>query len=98
MLGFAFQPKILLAAQKMAELNIGKAIPDPQLRKAVTPDWQIGCKRILISNDYYPALDQDHVDLVTDGIREITPTGIPRTRPASRSSRSMLRSIPAVAR
>ena len=42
----------------------------------MTPDFQIGCKRILISNTYYPALDRADVDLVTDGIREITPTGI----------------------
>ncbi len=42
----------------------------------MTPDYRLGCKRILISNDYYPALDRDDVDLVTDGIREITPTGI----------------------
>ena len=42
----------------------------------MTPNFQIGCKRILISNDYYPTLDRDHVDLVTDGISAITPTGI----------------------
>ena len=50
----------------------GKGISDPALREAVTPDFEIGCKRILISNDYYPALDADHVDLVTDGIAKIT--------------------------
>ena len=57
----------------------------------MTPDFQIGCKRILISNDYYPALDRDHVDLVTDGIREITPTGIVTadgTEPRGRRHRS----------
>ncbi|HEX2895194.1 MAG TPA: 4-hydroxyacetophenone monooxygenase, partial [Marmoricola sp.] len=43
---------------------------------AVTPHYEIGCKRILISNTYYPALDRDNVELVTDGIAEITPTGI----------------------
>jgi cation diffusion facilitator CzcD-associated flavoprotein CzcO len=48
----------------------------PALRAKVTPDYRLGCKRVLISNDYYPALDRDDVDLVTDGIREITPTGI----------------------
>ena len=60
----------------MALQNIERGITDPELRAAVTPDFQIGCKRILISNTYYPALDEDHVDLVTDGIAEITPTGI----------------------
>ena len=42
----------------------------------MTPDFRIGCKRILISNTYYPALDRDDVDLVTDGIAEIRPEGI----------------------
>ena len=70
-LGFAFQPKILQVAQRAAQGNIHKSIKDPALRKAVTPDFQIGCKRILISNDWYPMLAQDNVDLVTDGIAEI---------------------------
>lgn len=70
-LGFAFQPKILLGAQRFAEHNITKSIKDPALHAAVTPNWQIGCKRILLSNDWYPMLARDNVDLVTDGIREI---------------------------
>ncbi|MDT4891050.1 MAG: hypothetical protein QOE97_85 [Pseudonocardiales bacterium] len=75
-LGFAFQPTILLAAQRMATKHIAKQISDPQLRARVTPDWQIGCKRILISNDWYPTLQQEHVDLVTDGIAEVRPNAI----------------------
>src|SRR5262249_53309719 len=47
--------------------------------KAVTPDFQIGCKRILISNDWYPMLAQDNVDLVTDGIAEIRENSIVST-------------------
>ena len=78
-LGFAFQPKILQLAQKVAERNIAKAIKDPELRAAVTPDWQIGCKRILISNTWYPMLAQDNVDLVTDGIAEIRGNSIVTT-------------------
>lgn len=74
--GFTINPKLAAPAKRLALRNIEQGISDPELRKAVTPDFQIGCKRILISNDYYPTLDQDHVDLVTDGIREITPAGI----------------------
>ncbi|MET0839802.1 MAG: NAD(P)/FAD-dependent oxidoreductase [Marmoricola sp.] len=74
--GFTINPKLAAPAKKLALQNIQRGISDPALREAVTPDFQIGCKRILISNDYYPALDSDHVDLVTDGIRAITPTGI----------------------
>ena len=75
-LGFAFQPKILQAAQRVAKRNIEKGIADPELRKRVTPDFQIGCKRILISNEWYPTLAKEHVDLVTDGIAEVRPNGI----------------------
>ncbi|MDT4949108.1 MAG: hypothetical protein QOJ37_1703 [Pseudonocardiales bacterium] len=78
-LGFAFQPKILLAAQRMAVRNIARGISDPGLRARVTPDWQIGCKRILISNTWYPMLAQDNVDLVTDGIAEIRENSIVST-------------------
>ena len=74
--GFTVNPKLAAPAKKLALRNIERGIADPELRKAVTPDFEIGCKRILISNDYYPTLDQDHVDLVTDGISEITPAGI----------------------
>ena len=49
-----------------------KGIKDPELRERVTPDFEIGCKRILISNNYYPALAADNVDLVTDRIAKVT--------------------------
>ncbi|MEO9139165.1 MAG: NAD(P)/FAD-dependent oxidoreductase [Jatrophihabitans sp.] len=83
-LGFAFAPKILSAVQKIAEHNIGKGIsadtPEAaDLRAKVTPDFQIGCKRILISNTWYPMLAKDHVDLVTDGIAEIRGNAIVST-------------------
>ena len=74
--GFTVNPKLAAPARKLALKNIEDGIADPELRKAVTPDFQIGCKRILISNDYYPALNSEHVDLVTDGIARITPSGI----------------------
>jgi cation diffusion facilitator CzcD-associated flavoprotein CzcO len=78
-LGFAFQPQVLQVAQRIAKGNIAKGIRDPELRAQVTPDWQIGCKRILISNAWYPMLDQDDVDLVTDGIAEIRENAIVST-------------------
>ncbi|MCW2780957.1 MAG: NAD(P)/FAD-dependent oxidoreductase [Marmoricola sp.] len=69
-------PQMRIAATAMAKRNIAKGITDPELRKTVTPDFEIGCKRVLISNAYYPALARDNVDVVTDGITEITPTGL----------------------
>ena len=74
--GFTVNPKLAYPAQRLALQNIERGISDPELRKAVTPHFQIGCKRILISNTYYPALAREHVDLVTDGIVAITPTGV----------------------
>jgi cyclohexanone monooxygenase len=74
--GFTVNPKLAAPAKKLALKNIAMGISDPDLRRAVTPNFEIGCKRILISNDYYPALAEEHVDLVTDRITSITPTGI----------------------
>jgi cyclohexanone monooxygenase len=56
--------------------NMHKAVKDPALREKLTPTYTMGCKRILISNDYYPALAQDHVDVITDGIAKITPSAV----------------------
>jgi cyclohexanone monooxygenase len=73
---FTREPRLAAPARAAALANIRKGISDPGLRKAVTPHYAIGCKRILISNTYYPTLDRDDVELVTDRIAEITPTGI----------------------
>ncbi|MHA7179385.1 flavin-containing monooxygenase [Arthrobacter sp. MDB2-24] len=51
-------------------------ITDPELRAKLTPDYDYGCKRILRSDEFYPALTRDNVELVTEGIAEVTPTGI----------------------
>jgi cation diffusion facilitator CzcD-associated flavoprotein CzcO len=62
--------------ERMALRHIAKQVPDPELQRKVTPNYTIGCKRVLISNDYYPALAQPNVDLVTDGIAEVRPNAI----------------------
>lgn len=69
---FTRMPKLAWPAKRLALANIARGIQDPELRRKVTPDYEIGCKRILISNRYYPALDADHVDLVTDPIAKVT--------------------------
>ncbi|TVP60612.1 MAG: NAD(P)/FAD-dependent oxidoreductase, partial [Halomonadaceae bacterium] len=69
-------PKVLKVAKMMARGHIRRQISDPELRAKVTPTYEFGCKRILLSNNYYPALDKPNVDVITDGIREITETGI----------------------
>ncbi len=74
--GMTYSPKALKPVEMLARANIFRGIRDPQLRKAVTPEFQIGCKRILRSNTWYPALDRANVDLVTDPITRVTETGI----------------------
>ncbi|AXB44690.1 flavin-containing monooxygenase [Amycolatopsis albispora] len=69
--GFNGRPWLMKLAQQLAKAQIKKAIKDPELRRKVTPDYTLGCKRVLISNDYYPALARDDVEVVTDGIAEV---------------------------
>ncbi|MET8849351.1 NAD(P)/FAD-dependent oxidoreductase [Amycolatopsis sp. NPDC004625] len=70
-IGFNGQSWVMKLGQRLAQRNIDRAITDPALRRKVTPDYTMGCKRVLISNDYYPALARDNVDVVTDGVREV---------------------------
>jgi cation diffusion facilitator CzcD-associated flavoprotein CzcO len=74
--GFNGHPGVMKLAQKVAKANIDKHVRDPQLRRKLTPDYTLGCKRVLISNDYYPALTRDNVDVNTSGVREVTEHGV----------------------
>jgi cyclohexanone monooxygenase len=74
--GFAVNPRLAAPARKLALANIARGVHDPELREAVTPNFQIGCKRILLSNDWYPMLERDNVSLVTDAIAEVRPDAV----------------------
>jgi cation diffusion facilitator CzcD-associated flavoprotein CzcO len=56
--------------------NINRAISDPRLRQKVTPRDELGCKRVMLTDDWYPALAQDNVELVTERIAELTSRGV----------------------
>jgi cation diffusion facilitator CzcD-associated flavoprotein CzcO len=75
-IGFAYAPKLLAYAEKRVLRSLAEQVPDPVLRDKLTPRYRLGCKRVLISNDYYPALQRENVVLVTDPIEEITPRGV----------------------
>ncbi|MGZ5370054.1 MAG: flavin-containing monooxygenase, partial [Aeromicrobium sp.] len=60
----------------IAMRHLKSQVKDPELRAKLTPDYPMGCKRILFSNNYYPALAKPQVDLVTSTINEITPRGV----------------------
>lgn len=64
-LAFTTQPKLLRAMSLQARRHLARAVSDPELRETLTPTYTMGCKRILLSDDYYPALTRDHVDVVT---------------------------------
>ncbi|WP_051580347.1 flavin-containing monooxygenase [Pseudonocardia acaciae] len=69
-------PALMAGLELLAKLHIRRAVADPELRRALTPDYTLGCKRVLISNDYYPALTRDNVNVVTDGIVRVTERGV----------------------
>ncbi len=80
---FTLKPEILKKAQALGLEYLEAVVPDPELRARLTPDYTIGCKRVLISNDYYPALNRPNVEVVTDGVAEATATGL-KTRTGRR--------------
>jgi cation diffusion facilitator CzcD-associated flavoprotein CzcO len=75
-LGFAVHPKLMAPLEQVARRHIEHQITDPELRARVTPDYTIGCKRILLSSDYYPALQRPNVELITSDITGITPDAV----------------------
>jgi cation diffusion facilitator CzcD-associated flavoprotein CzcO len=75
-IGFVLNPKVLEGSETLLKRFINHSIRDPALRAKVTPEYRAGCKRILISDDYYPALRRPNVELVTDAIAEIRPHSV----------------------
>ncbi|GIH09553.1 Baeyer-Villiger monooxygenase [Rhizocola hellebori] len=74
-IGF-FHPRINRMGQRIAELHLRSQVKDPVLRAKLTPSYVMGCKRVLLSNDYLPSLTKDNVDVITSGIVRVTPNGV----------------------
>ena len=70
-LGFLGNRFVRGKATEIAIHHLEKQIKDPKLRSALKPDYELGCKRVLVSDDYYPALTRPNVELVTNGIAEV---------------------------
>jgi cyclohexanone monooxygenase len=68
-------PEMLRAAEAAGLANIS-VVEDPDVRARLVPKTPYGCQRPLISNDYYPTFNRANVELVTDPIARITPTGV----------------------
>lgn len=75
-LAFTRYPGILEQVGKLVLRHMYKSINDPELRKKLTPNYTMGCKRVLVSNDYYPALARPNVEVLTGGLRAVTETGV----------------------
>ncbi|MFF4368569.1 flavin-containing monooxygenase [Streptomyces sp. NPDC001594] len=68
---FTKRPNQLGLIESLAKANMARSIKDPALRAKLTPSYRIGCKRILLSSEYYPALARPDVDLVASGLKEV---------------------------
>lgn len=71
-----FNARLAEGLQQLAKLFLFVQVRDPETRRKLTPDYTIGCKRVLISNEYYPTFNRENVDLVTDKIREFRENSI----------------------
>jgi cation diffusion facilitator CzcD-associated flavoprotein CzcO len=67
---------LLVPFRALARWNIKRAIKDPELLAKVTPTDEVGCKRVMLTDEWYPTLTKPNVELVTDRIETITPTGV----------------------
>ncbi len=74
--GLLRNAKSLDGMEKMARKQLADQVPDPDLRARLTPEYRPGCKRLLISNDYYPSLGKDNVDVVTEKVIEVRPHSV----------------------
>jgi len=62
--------------ERVAMRHLRTSVADPALRSALTPTYRMGCKRVLISDDYLPALQRSNVELVTSGVAEVRPHAV----------------------
>jgi cation diffusion facilitator CzcD-associated flavoprotein CzcO len=74
--GFVQNPKLMRLPQRVARRHLEKHVADPALRAKLMPDYSFGCKRVLPSNDWYPALIKPNVSVVTEGIDRVVANGI----------------------
>jgi cation diffusion facilitator CzcD-associated flavoprotein CzcO len=70
--GSAFRrPERMKYFQALAQAHLWRSVADPVLRQKLTPDYTLGCKRVLLSNDYYPALTRANVEVLATGVARI---------------------------
>jgi cation diffusion facilitator CzcD-associated flavoprotein CzcO len=70
-LGFVVNPKLLKLQETVAKVHLRRQVKDPKLRRRLTPGYAIGCKRVLLSDDWYPAVTAPNAEVVTAGIERV---------------------------
>lgn len=75
-LGFNTDPRLMKAFELRFQKFLREQVPDPELRARLTPDYPMGCKRILQSNDWYAALRRPNVSVVTEPVVRVRPEGV----------------------
>ena len=73
---FLDAPRLSSIGEKGSMMHLKASVSDPDLRRKLTPNFQLGCKRILISDDYWSTFERENVELVTEAIEEIRSNGI----------------------
>ena len=69
--GFVRRPAVLRAAQRIAVGHLARSVKDPELRAKLTPRYVLGCKRVLLSSDYYPALVRPNAEVIASGLAKV---------------------------
>ena len=75
-LGFVKRPALMDRLAGLSKAHLAKQVPDADMRRRLTPDYTLGCKRLVPSNDWYPALQRPGVELVTSALTEVRPHSI----------------------
>jgi len=73
---FLDAPRLSALPERESRRHLRRSVPDPALREKLTPRFQFGCKRVLISDDYWSSFARANVELVTDPIAEVVREGI----------------------
>ena len=73
---FSRYPAVARLAERLALRHLHAAVSDPEVRRRLTPGYTLGCKRVLLSNDYWPAFERPNVRLVTEQITSVEPDAV----------------------
>lgn len=75
-LGFVLLNSLLKFYQWKFRWQLHRQVRDPKLRRRLVPEYPLGCKRVLLANDYYPALTKPHVEVIDSGVAEVRPDSV----------------------